>query len=1181
MKSLHLIVFLILLTLLTAGQAIAAEFLRKQTGTATISGTSLTVAIDAVCMNQAFLVFSATTNDNDPGDFHVGGEITDETTLTFYKVTTGSPSVTTIKWQVFEFANGVSVQHGSTAGVNGTDNIAISPVTLANSFVIASGRKDGTTLGNDDGYTADLTTATNLQLIVAGGTYTEIYWQVIEYADATVQKVTATLPDASPPTNITTSTLGTPVTMGKTMLISNHTIDSNIFPDDLPRTELTDPSTVTYTRVGNGGVLNFVTFVVEFTDNTVVERGLVAFPSNDISEVVSIGNTSASSGVFGPGQFGRQGNTDLPTADDNTGYAWFTYEITAVDELTIERAVGIAADNAFAPYEIVTFEDANPANTTYYSLANGPWDDNASWSLTSDGSSGAVAAGVWPSRNDNVVIRSGHTIVIDAVDDNNSCGVSPNDLNRSNVSPFTGSADLMFYQTGDILISNGGTLVSSEEIMIEGYTHVENGGTLNVNEDIINLGYFEVSASTTFSNTDDLILSGNSTTIINNTSTGFDDIYIDHTNATLCGTGVMNIGNGSPDPTIQYFNGASLNQICSSFTVTCSTNCPGGFPMTGTGNFSSGNSGPGGVGDQNTNEIWLMADKGAYTDAGITLAADLNTVQRWHDNSGNGRNAFQNTAGNRPIYRTGQDNGFPALQFTGNLFIDSPSLGIAGTSDLTYFITFKDTQTGLGGINDGGGHYILDRTTATNELMSLKPITGNVYTLQKRSNAGTGLGGPASTTVINTNIKWVEMTRDNGTAYNFFYNGVSESSLADGDGNLTPPAMRIGRHATSNNGGLRGFIHELFVYSSLVNNAQRVLINNYLSAKYGVSLSVNDVYTMDNPVNGDYDAEVAGIGQSSDGSYHKDAKGNGVVRMWNPKGLSNSEFLMWGHDNTALNSSTTAVGTAVDGTVIQERLSRIWRVSETGDVGTVSISFDFSGVGGSPLGSNLRLLIDRDGDGFADNDVTPIAGSVSNGIAVFSNVNFQNGDRFTLGNTDASSPLPVELVMFKASPLRDAIKLNWTTASELNNDYFNIERSSDAEQWVSIATIAGVGTTNETNTYETMDYQPIEGVSYYRLKQTDFDGKISFSPIERVDFVGQNSIQVFPNPSDAIFHLANSAQLDIESIKVLNNLGQIVFPVIRKDENIMIDLSHLSSGIYILQVWNGTFLSNARLIKRN
>ncbi|HRK54245.1 MAG TPA: T9SS type A sorting domain-containing protein [Cyclobacteriaceae bacterium] len=1125
-------------------------------------------------MNRSFMVFSITIDNASPSNALVGGEIASTTTLNFER--DGSAGTATIKWQVFEFASGVTVQHGSSTNVGNTA-VGITAVDLTKSFVIATGRNDGSQFGSDDSFSANLTTTTNLQLVCPGNTYTEVFWQVVQYDDVIVKKITGSIAGGS---TSGTSTITPAVTnLAKTMVISNHTISGNVNAADLPRTELTNATTVTYTRTGNVATMNFVTYVVEFTDPTTVTRGTQSFASTVTTQNASISASTTTSGIISPGNHARQGSTSF-TAADNVGHVWFTYEITSNSNLLIERATGTTGGNstAEAPWQIVTFSNIG---TTYYSFASGAWESNSSWSLTSDGSSGAVAAGDFPSMLDNVVIRSGHNITINNVADNGYCGISPNNLNRSNVSTFTGSGDAMFYHLGDIIISNGGILTSTEEVMLEGYTHIDAGGTLNVNEDIVNLGYLEVSASTTFSNTDDLILSGNSITIINNTSTGFDDIYIDHTNATLCGTGVMNIGNGSPDPTIQYFNGASLNQICSSFTVTCSTNCPGGFPMTGTGNFSSGNSGPGGVGDQNTNEIWLMADKGAYTDAGITLAADLNTVQRWHDNSGNGRNAFQNTAGNRPIYRTGQDNGFPALQFTGNLFIDSPSLGIAGTSDLTYFITFKDTQTGLGGINDGGGHYILDRTTATNELMSLKPITGNVYTLQKRSNAGTGLGGPASTTVINTNIKWVEMTRDNGTAYNFFYNGVSESSLADGDGNLTPPAMRIGRHATSNNGGLRGFIHELFVYSSLVNNAQRVLINNYLSAKYGVSLSVNDVYTMDNPVNGDYDAEVAGIGQSSDGSYHKDAKGNGVVRMWNPKGLSNSEFLMWGHDNTALNSSTTAVGTAVDGTVIQERLSRIWRVSETGDVGTVSISFDFSGVGGSPLGSNLRLLIDRDGDGFADNDVTPIAGSVSNGIAVFSNVNFQNGDRFTLGNTDASSPLPVELVMFKASPLRDAIKLNWTTASELNNDYFNIERSSDAEQWVSIATIAGVGTTNETNTYETMDYQPIEGVSYYRLKQTDFDGKISFSPIERVDFVGQNSIQVFPNPSDAIFHLANSAQLDIESIKVLNNLGQIVFPVIRKDENIMIDLSHLSSGIYILQVWNGTFLSNARLIKRN
>ncbi|GAB1446163.1 hypothetical protein MASR2M41_19190 [Flammeovirgaceae bacterium] len=817
--------------------------------------------------------------------------------------------------------------------------------------------------------------------------------------------------------------------------------------------------------------------------------------------------------------------------------------------------------------------------TTYYSLASGAWNLNTTWSLTSDGSSGAVPVGVWPTREDNVVIRTGHNVTINATDNNQSCGMSPDALGLANVGPFTSSNIDMFYHTGDIVIE--GTLsVTNIEAMLGGYTHIFATGTLTLNSNLVQLGFLEADQASTLNSLDDLVLTGNSTTIINTNSTNTDNLVIDHTDATLCGTGVNTLQNGAGSK-IDYTNLGSISQVCTSFTIACVGVGCSGFPAIGTGSFFSGITGPGGVGNLNTNEIWLMADQDAYTDAGSTLAVNSNTVRQWHDKSGNGRDAFQNTSANRPIYRTGQENGMPALQFTGDLFVDSPSLGIAGTSDLTYFVIFRDTQTGVGGINDGSGDYILDRTLATNPLMSLKPISGNIYALQKRDNAGAGLGGPASTTLINTNIKWIEMARDKGTAYNFFYDGILENTVADGDGDLSPSPLRIGRHATTANGGLRGFIHELFVYSSIVNNAQRILINNYLSAKYAMPLSVDDVYTMDNPVNGDYDSEVAGIGRASDGSYHKDAKGNGVVRMWNPKDLDNDEFLMWGHDNVVLNSSATAIGTAVDGTLIQVWLARIWRVSEVGDVGRVSISFDLSGLGGSPLGSNLRLLIDRDGDGFADNDVTPISGSVSNGIVVFSNVNFQNGDRFTLGNTDSSSPLPIELIMFKATPERDAVKLNWKTASEFNNDYFSVERSLDGEQWQLIGTVTGAGTTREENTYESMDYQPIRGVSYYRLRQTDFDGKISFSHIERVDFAGQNLIQVFPNPSEGIFYLVNSTQLDVESIRVVNSLGQQVFPLIKKGDTISIDLNSLSQGIYILQVWNGTFLSSVRLVKRN
>ena len=815
---------------------------------------------------------------------------------------------------------------------------------------------------------------------------------------------------------------------------------------------------------------------------------------------------------------------------------------------------------------------------TFYSRATGAWEANNSWSFSSDGSSGAVPVGVFPHRSDNVVIQSGHNITINNVNDNGLCAQSPDGLGLSNVGPFAGSNLTMFYQSGDIVI-NGTLTVTGIEMMTDGYVKIESGAIFNLTSSYVNLGYFEADNGSSFSSADDFILAGNSTTIINTNSISNDDLIISYTDATLCGSGTTTLQNGSGS-LITFANGATLSQVCTQYTVDCTGSGCSGFPVTGTGTFFSGIVGPGGVGDQNTNEIWLMADQGAYSDVGTTLAVDLNTVRQWNDISGNGRNAFQNTAGNRPIYRTGQDNGVPALQFTGNLFIDSPSLGIAGTSDLTYFITFRDTSTGLGGINDGSGHYILDRTTATNALMSLKPITGNVYTLQKRSDGGTGLGGPATTTSINTNIKWVEMTRDNGTAYNFFYNGVSENSLADGDGNLTPPAMRIGRHATTANGGLRGFIHELFVYSSLVNNAQRIIINNYLTAKYGMSLSVNDVYTMDNPANGNYDFEVAGIGRASDGSYHKDARGNGVVRMWNPKGLGNSEFLIWGHDGTALTTTTTVSPADVDGTVIEERLSRIWRVSETGDVGTVSISFDFNGVGGSPLGSNLRLLIDRDGDGFGDNDVTPIVGSVSNGIAVFSNINFNNGDRFTLGNTDALLPLPIELIEFTAAPSGKKVLLSWVTASELNNDFFTVERSVNAEEWQEVSTLAGAGTSLKTNRYELTDDQPIDGASYYRIKQTDYNGSISYSEIRLVKLDETQEFNVFPNPSQGQFTLEGLAEGVNYEARVLNSLGQLVnVRIDRIGNKLVTDLSSLPEGIYIMQISNGSVLQSIRLVR--
>jgi hypothetical protein len=94
--------------------------------------------------------------------------------------------------------------------------------------------------------------------------------------------------------------------------------------------------------------------------------------------------------------------------------------------------------------------------------------------------------------------------------------------------------------------------------------------------------------------------------------------------------------------------------------------------------------------------------------------------------------------------------------------------------------------------------------------------------------------------------------------------------------------------------------------------------------------------------------------------------------------------------------------------------------------------------------------------------------------------------------------LPVELLYFTADKNDGLVKLNWVTASEINNDYFVVERSQDGISFYAIAAVDGAGNSNSFNYYSAIDYYPLEGVSYYRLQQFDFDGASSYSEIVTV-----------------------------------------------------------------------------------
>lgn len=177
---------------------------------------------------------------------------------------------------------------------------------------------------------------------------------------------------------------------------------------------------------------------------------------------------------------------------------------------------------------------------------------------------------------------------------------------------------------------------------------------------------------------------------------------------------------------------------------------------------------------------------------------------------------------------------------------------------------------------------------------------------------------------------------------------------------------------------------------------------------------------------------------------------------------------------------------------------------------------------------------------------------------------------FFLGSVNSvSSPLPVKLVSFTAFPKNQTIDLKWETAIETQNDYFTIYRSRDGKVWDSVTSVYGKGNFSENTFYETFDNNPYTGLSYYRLKNTDFNGKEYFSPIRTVSFDKNNSqIKVYPNP--AVSTIVVESGDEITSIKLMSSGGQIIpVPILGNNSSRVLNVSTLPSGIYFIQITEG------------
>lgn len=185
---------------------------------------------------------------------------------------------------------------------------------------------------------------------------------------------------------------------------------------------------------------------------------------------------------------------------------------------------------------------------------------------------------------------------------------------------------------------------------------------------------------------------------------------------------------------------------------------------------------------------------------------------------------------------------------------------------------------------------------------------------------------------------------------------------------------------------------------------------------------------------------------------------------------------------------------------------------------------------------------------------------------------------------DAAAFLPVELIDFDVRRVSKQANLSWQTASESNNDGFQIQRSSDSRKWEMLSFVPGKGTTQESQSYTYTDEHPLLGMNYYRLQQIDFDGQSAYSKVVGIELENsEGHVQLFPNPCDGDLSLALDLEYTGEATFTLydftgRRLKTLTLSLDGGISSHKIDLGGMPAGIFLVQVQAGAKTWQQRLV---
>ena len=263
-------------------------------------------------------------------------------------------------------------------------------------------------------------------------------------------------------------------------------------------------------------------------------------------------------------------------------------------------------------------------------------------------------------------------------------------------------------------------------------------------------------------------------------------------------------------------------------------------------------------------------------------------------------------------------------------------------------------------------------------------------------------------------------------------------------------------------------------------------------------------------------------------------------------------------------------GSAIDPSLDHISSCEYWTLNQNvgSTLKTVTLSWSSNSCGVT-LGTDLRVA--RWNSAYWYNEGATASSGNNAAGTVTSNTTTGFGP-FTLASITSQNPLPIQLISFSAEIKNNSIYTQWLTSSEINNDFFTLEKSKDGIHFFAVGIVKGAGNSTRLIDYEYSDDNPYTGISYYRLKQTDFDGKFSYSDIVpvKIKFSDLKILSVNPNYENNVVELkinfprSSKAQIIIQDLngRVLIDMNLRVEPKIFSLP-IMVNLTH---GIYILQV---------------